>query len=140
MGKTQKIKRDFSCGGLVWDPNEEKILLVQVENLQKKKVWTFPKGHPEKKESDTEAALREVLEETGWECKIVRPLIDVDYFYVHEGTRTHKTVRWFLMEPVKKTGKFAEGEILDCAWVSPTEAKVRITYDSDKKLLSTLGY
>lgn len=103
-------------------------------------VWTFPKGHPENKESDTEAALREVKEETGWDCRVLKPLIDIDYFYTHEQVKTHKTVRWFLMEPVQKTGGFNPGEILDCEWADKTEARKRITYESDRKLLQAIGF
>ncbi len=133
-------KTDFSCGGVVWDSKERRILIVKVENLAKAQIWTFPKGHPEKGESDQDAALREVQEETGWECRIVKPLIDVSYYYIDNGIRYHKTVRWYLMEPVKKTGEFMEDEILECEWVSVPEAKKRVTYDSDRKLLAHLGF
>lgn len=135
-----KTRDDFSCGGIVLDATKNKILLVKVENLSKAAVWTFPKGHPKKNESDTDAALREVKEETGWECRVVKHLIDIDYFYVHDKIRTHKTVRWFLMEPVKKTGNFNPGEILDCEWADGPEARKRISYESDKKLLTTMGF
>lgn len=130
-----RSRSDFSCGGLVVDPSNKNVLVVKVESLAKTIVWTFPKGHPERNESDTEAALREVREETGWECRILKQLIDVDYYFVHENVRTHKTVRWFLMEPVKKAGDFNKGEILDCEWVDWNEAERRVTYDSDKTLL-----
>ena len=103
-------------------------------------VWTFPKGHPEKGESDEDAALREVREETGWECRVVKPLIDVDYFYTHGKVKTHKTVRWFLMEPLKQIGGFDPVEIVECAWMNPQEARQNVTYDSDKKLLDAIGF
>jgi 8-oxo-dGTP pyrophosphatase MutT (NUDIX family) len=138
MSLNLKSRNDFSSGGVVYDPSKKELLVIKVESLSKAIVWTFPKGHPELKESDQEAALREVLEETGWECRILKHLLDVDYFYVHDGVRTHKTVRWFLMEPVKKTGQFNQGEVLDCQWIPIQEAKNLISYDSDRKLLKTL--
>ena len=137
--KSLQTKKDFSCGGVVLDARQGRVLLVKVENFSKAHVWTFPKGHPEANESDTEAALREVQEETGWECRVVKPMIDVAYFYVRDGVRFHKTVRWFLMEPVKKTGTFCEPEVLDCQWFSVEDAKARVSYDSDKKLLKHLN-
>ncbi len=139
MAKTQKIKRDFSCGGLVWDSDQEKVLLVQVENLQRKKVWTFPKGHPEGQELDEATALREVCEETGWQCEIVKPIMDTQYSYVHKNVKVNKTVRWFLMRPVKQTGSFQVEEIKDARWVDLDEAKKLITYESDIKLLKRLA-
>ena len=131
-------KKDFSCGGLVWDPVEKKLLVVQVENLSKSRVWTFPKGHPEKDESDEEAALREVLEETGWTCEIEQSLMDVEYFYVHDQVRYHKTVRWFLMKPVEKTGVFNTDVIVACKWADLDETKKLISYDTDRELLKKL--
>ena len=134
-----ETRKDFSCGGVVIDPRDKRMLVVQVENLAGAHVWTFPKGHPENQENETEAALREVQEETGWLCKVVRPLTEMSYFFVREGVRYHKTVRWFLMEPVEKTGTPMEGEILDCRWASPREAKTILTYPTDMKLLEQLA-
>lgn len=83
-------KRDFSCGGVVWDDTQGRVLLVYVQNLSKKRVWTFPKGHPEHQELDEQAALREVQEETGWSCEIERPFMDVQYSYIHKDLKVNK--------------------------------------------------
>ena len=82
MAKTEQTRRDFSCGGLVWDGDKNLVLLVYVQNLMKKKVWTFPKGHPEHQELDEQAALREVCEETGWRC-------------IHMSIRASKSIKPF---------------------------------------------
>jgi len=133
-----KAKTDFSAGGVVWDPTRKKVLLVRVENLSGQRVWTFPKGHPEPGESDPEAALREVREETGWQCEIVKTITDVHYWYVHNGIRTSKTVRWFLMKPLEEVGAFDPGEILECRWGDLEEAEGLTSYRSDKDLLKQL--
>lgn len=135
MAEPIQTKQDFSCGGIVWDEKKEKLLLIFVENLSKARVWTFPKGHPETGEKDTEAALREVVEETGWRCEIVRPLQDTRYWYSRGGVRYHKTVRWFIMRPQSQVGPVHEGEVLDAKWCSLSEAKERLAYPSDKELL-----
>lgn len=134
-----QTRKDFSCGGVVLDSKGQRLLLVEVENLSGARVWTFPKGHPEKAESETDAALREVWEETGWKCRVTRPLTDMSYFFVKDGVRYHKTVRWFLMEPVEKTGVPMEGEILDCRWVEMAKVKAALTYPSDLKLIEKLN-
>jgi len=131
-------KKDFSSGGLVWDAAKKKVLVVRVQNLVGSEVWTFPKGHPESDEDDKAAAIREVREETGWDCTIKKLLMDVRYWYTHKGVRYDKTVRWFLMKPVECVGTFQEKEILGCAWTSLAEAKTLITYSSDKALLKKL--
>lgn len=112
--------------------------MVHVENLTGHRVWTFPKGHPEGEESDEQAALREVREETGWECKVEGPLTDVRYFYTHKRVRYNKTVRWFMMSPVRQAGSFQEEEVLEITWVPLEKAKNMIAYDSDKALIAKL--
>ena len=113
--------------------------MVYVENLQKEKRWTFPKGHPENKETPEEAALREVREETGWACQIQEPLTEVEYFFTHKKVRYRKRVKWFLMKPLQKQGVFQEGEILDCQWFSLSEAEKNARYPSDQTLLKKLN-
>ncbi len=135
MVKQARVKKDFSTGGVVWDAATKKFLLIFVENLSGARVWTFPKGHPENSEADTEAAIREVLEETGWRCDVVKTITDVHYFYVHDGVTYDKTVRWFLMKPIEKVGDFDPEEVIEVRWASPQEATTMITYGSDKELL-----
>ncbi len=110
-------------------------MLVRVKNLLGQKVWTFPKGHIEKNETPRKAALREVWEETGWECKIIRPLFVARYNFKRNEKPVSKTVRWYLMEPLLKSGKPMAGEIFSAGWVSLQSAEKRLTYESDLKLL-----
>jgi len=139
MASAIRVKRDFSCGGVVWDDERQMVLLVQVQNLSGSKVWTFPKGHPDGQESDEDAAVREVTEETGWACEILNPIMDVQYSYVLKNVKFNKTVRWFFMKPVKEIGTFDPKEILDSRWYGLEEAKRLISYDTDKKLLKRLA-
>lgn len=54
--------RHITASAVVIDPNTRKILLVH--HLASGK-WMFPGGHVEENEAPHEAAMREVLEETG---------------------------------------------------------------------------
>ena len=112
--------------------------MVRVKNLEGDRIWTFPKGHIEKGETAPEAALREVEEETGYRCEIVKPFERVQYYFQREDKITKKTVTWFLMTPVAKTGVHDPEEILETEWVTMEEAHKRATYKSDKKLLAKL--
>lgn len=133
--KKRETKKDFSSGGLVWDAAAKKYLVIHVENLSGVRVWTFPKGHPEKGETDEQAAVREVVEETGWQCEVIKPITDVRYHYVHKDITYDKTVRWFLMKPLTNIGSFDPEEVLEVRWVTPSEADKLISYGSDKDLL-----
>jgi 8-oxo-dGTP pyrophosphatase MutT (NUDIX family) len=62
-------------------------------------TWTLPKGTPDAGETIEETALREVGEETGLKVRIVAPLPSIEYEFVQDRRRIHKTVHYFLMEP-----------------------------------------
>ncbi len=51
-------------------------------------------------ESREETALREVEEETGLKVRITAPFDSIEYTFVQSGTRIHKTVHYFLMDPI----------------------------------------
>ena len=127
------MDREHSAGGVV--AKKGKVLLVKVRNLEGKKVWTFPKGHLEKGESELEAALREVEEETGWRCRKVKGLLSVRYNFSRDGRPVAKRVKWYWLEPVEKVGKPDAEEVIRTRWVTPAEAGKRLRYPSDFKLL-----
>ena len=112
--------------------------MVKVQNLEGEELWTFPKGHIEKGEKVEEAALREVEEETGYRCEVVKPFERVQYYFRRDEQVTKKTVTWFLMKPLAKTGTHDPEEILETEWVSMEEARKRVQYKSDKTLLAKL--
>ena len=53
--------------------------------------WTFPKGKAEPGESDEECAVREVAEETGLRCELVRELGSTSYADRAGGTSASAT-------------------------------------------------
>lgn len=134
---------ETSAGGIVTKTSsrKRKILMVKVRNLQREIVWTFPKGHIERGENAKETALREVKEETGWDCKIpsnARRFVKVKYFFKRGIHPIRKEVYWYLMHPIKRTGKKDPQEILAVRWFTISEAEAKVAYSSDKKILSKL--
>ncbi len=127
------MDREFAAGGLVCRAGN--LLLVRVTNLEGAAVWSFPKGHVEKGETSEEAALREVEEETGWNCRITGDLTTVGYKFMRQGRLVDKKVRWFWMAPVKKTGKPDAVEVSAARWANAPAAEKLLSYPSDLKLL-----
>jgi len=129
-----KEAKEYAAGGIV--EKNGKVLLVKVTNLQGKVVWTFPKGHLEKNETPLKAALREVEEETGWKCRSMGPLALIRYRFNRNGRPVAKKVRWYRMEPLEKTGRPDEIEIMKTKWVPRSSTAKSLSYPSDLRLIS----
>ena len=130
------IVSEFSCGGVVLDG--KKVLIIQVKNMKGKKIWTFPKGHIEAGETPRQAALREVLEETGYKAAIIYPMIRVKYAFTFQGNYIKKMVQWYLMKKLGRIGKHDASEIIGIRWVSLLKAHELVQYPSDIRLLDML--
>jgi diadenosine hexaphosphate hydrolase (ATP-forming) len=85
---------EITAGGIVF--NGDKVLVLR--NL--KGAWVFPKGHVELGESHEQAALREVLEESGLHALIVgKAGMSSFHFFSYIDKVVHlKIVYWFEME------------------------------------------
>ena len=117
-----------AAGGIVVDG--DRVLLV---HRPKYDDWSLPKGKCKRKESDEDCALREVEEETGYRCEIVRSLGESRY---HVGVAP-KVVRWFLMRPVG--GDLAPTREVDHAtWVSREEVADVATFAVGVELLASV--
>ncbi|NQV07334.1 polyphosphate kinase 1, partial [bacterium] len=121
-----------ASGGLVHRLTETgpEILLIHRPRYDD---WSFPKGKLHPSESEVDAALREVAEETGFECELGDEIGQIEY---DDRFGSRKVVRYWEMEPVR--GEFAPNDESDDAqWLSPEAALATLTYDRDKALLRT---
>jgi 8-oxo-dGTP pyrophosphatase MutT (NUDIX family) len=98
-------------------------------------TWTLPKGTPHAGESREETAIREVGEETGLQVRITQPLDSIEYWFVQAGTRIHKTVHYFLMEPIGGDLSDHDHEFADVRWVAFRDAPALLTFETERALV-----
>lgn len=98
--------------------------------------WSFPKGHVEAGESDWQAALRELREETGLDG--VKPVPNVYHqirYRFRRGERpVDKQVSYFLAASAHASVALS-GEHSEFDWLPFDQARERLTYDTDRRLL-----
>jgi 8-oxo-dGTP pyrophosphatase MutT (NUDIX family) len=99
-------------------------------------TWTLPKGTPHAGETREATAVREVTEETGLDVRIDEPLASIDYTFVQHGTRIHKSVHYFLMEPVGGDLAQHDREFEDVRWIRFDEAPSLLTFDTERALVA----
>ncbi len=122
-----------SSGAAIVNP-EGRILLLCLEHDE---TWSLPKGTVEHGETSEQTAVREVHEETGLEVRLVRPLREVSYsfFWPPAGVNYHKTVAYFLAEPVG--GKVRpEPGFKEARWVTREEALRLLRWPNDRDVVS----
>jgi 8-oxo-dGTP diphosphatase len=120
------VDRVEAAGGVVMRDG-----LVALVHRPRYDDWALPKGKLASGETFEDAALREVAEETGLRCRLVRELPAVEYD-VRSGP---KVVRYWLMEVEDETPFVPADEVDEVRWLDPTEALALMTYERDREVL-----
>jgi 8-oxo-dGTP pyrophosphatase MutT (NUDIX family) len=119
------VPKAGAYGGVLFDEHG-RTLLREPANHFGGYVWTFAKGKPEAGESPEQTALREVLEETGYACRVIGALTEA-----FNGT-SQESAAFFLMEPIRAQGKFTY-ETAQTRWVDFDEARKLINLTHEPK-------
>lgn len=131
--------RETSAGGLVISDldlpvDELSAALIGRVDRRGRLMWSLPKGHIETGETAEQTAIREVAEETGIQGTVVAPLGKIDYWFVSEGKRIHKTVHHYLLRSVGGELSDADYEVSEVAWVPLHELPRKLTYSDERRL------
>jgi 8-oxo-dGTP diphosphatase len=96
--------------------------------------WSYPKGKLEEGETFEEAAQREVFEETGLICRLLRFIGHTEYI---DRKGRPKVVGYWVMSA--ETGSFEPNEEVDeLRWLDVASAGLLLTYERDRSLLAAM--
>jgi ADP-ribose pyrophosphatase YjhB (NUDIX family) len=126
---------ETSAGGLVVDTETGLAAVIGRLDRRGRLLWSLPKGHIENGETVEQAAVREVAEETGIESAVVAALGSIDYWFVAEDRRVHKTVHHFLLRALGGELSDADVEVTEVAWVPLADLPQRLAYADERRLV-----
>lgn len=135
---------ETSAGGLVIDgidgPLEKQVAaLIGRIDRRGRMLWSLPKGHIEMGETAEQTAIREVAEETGIQGSVLAALGSIDYWFVTEGRRVHKTVHHYLMRFLGGELSDDDVEVTEVAWVPIGDLPARLAYADERRLAEVAG-
>ena len=142
-----ETSNETSAGGLVvsglaeavMDNGEvdlSKIYVALIGRLDRRGrlLWSMPKGHVEPGEDKAATAEREVWEETGIHGEVFAELGVIDYWFVSEGRRIHKTVHHHLLRYVDGDLNDEDPEVTEVSWIPANELIEHLAFADERKL------
>jgi 8-oxo-dGTP diphosphatase len=125
-----------AAGGVLWRhaPGDGDRVEVAVIHRPRYDDWSLPKGKLATGESELEAAVREILEETGFHVRVGRPLGVTRYSKETVSGARPKVVRWWAMQ-AEGGGFSPTREVDELTWMAPDQAVERLTRATDVEIL-----
>ena len=121
------MREEVSAGGVVLFGNA--VLLLRKFNGD----WVLPKGKVEVGEDKQDAALREVLEETGIHIDIIPDFVSKSEYTIQN--RIHKTVCVYVAKTDDTQTIIQKEEIEDYIWLTYENAYKNLKFENDKTIL-----
>ena len=129
---------ETAAGGVLYRHGPTGLEVVvgeQTDRLTGARTHRLPKGKIGRRETLQQAALREVLEETGLSGRIVAPLGRVEYTYLDGGVDVAKVVHFYLMEFQPGAAATPDGELERIVWLPLQEARTILTYERERSIV-----
>ena len=125
------MKHEHSAGAVLYTEKNGELQFVLVD--EKSGYCGFPKGHLEGDETEEQAALREILEETN-----VTASLDTDFKITDEymkAKRTKKRVTYFAARFENQTPKHASNEVRAVFMLPYDKAMEKLSFESSREIL-----
>lgn len=137
----EKVKREFSAGGVVYKKENDKILWLIIQpsaagQTWRKGRWQLPKGWIDEDETGQQAAIREVEEEGGVKAEIIDKIDRINIFFYDENKqKVVKNIVFFLMKYKGGSEKDHGRETEEAVWLPYKKAYKQLTFKSEKEIL-----
>ena len=133
------MRRELSAGGVLVRSIRGRPMLAAIRPQGKPPgIWVLPKGNLDEGEPPADAAVREVLEETGVHGRLVEKLGDVKYVYTWDGERIFKIVSFYLLRAGRgRIGEIEEEmrvEVAEARWLPLDEAPRLLAYGGEREM------
>jgi 8-oxo-dGTP pyrophosphatase MutT (NUDIX family) len=134
---------EVSAGGLTLRSSSGRLadvegVLIGKHDRRGRLVWTLPKGKMEAGETRQQTAIREIREETGITGEVLASLGSVEYWFVADGRRIHKTVHHYLLRATGGELSTEDAEVSDVAWVPLAKIAGELAYSDERDLIATV--
>jgi 8-oxo-dGTP pyrophosphatase MutT (NUDIX family) len=127
------MKYEKSCGAIVYRKYHGNVQILLIKHVNSGH-WSFPKGHMEYGESETQTAIREIMEETSVEVALDTTFRETVTYSPKRGT--YKVVVYFLARAKSLSLVPRVGEISEIRWVDVDYAKRILAYDNDRAIVT----
>jgi 8-oxo-dGTP diphosphatase len=147
--------REISAGGVVVRHTREGWIMAAIEPQRENSgaskpggkksanpVFALPKGLVDAGENTKQAAIREVLEETGVAATIVAKLADSKYVYVRswgDGARVFKIVTFYLLQyqsgNIDEIAPAMRIEVKQASWIPLEGAERKLSYRGERDVV-----
>jgi len=137
-----QTKDDISYGviPLIYEEGIWRVFLIHQYGHAGDVYWTFPKGHKEEGESDEEAALRELKEETNLQ---VEPLdtskvYEQEYTFPYKDYVINKKVVYYRGIAKWREYMIQKDEVESAGWFTFKQAQEKVTHEKARLLLAQI--
>ena len=124
---------EVSSGAVVFTREGGGLRYVIVRSLEG--YYGFPKGHIEGTETEEEAAIREIREETGLSVRLVPGFRTMDEHSIPDKPDVTKRIIYFLGEYEGQEIRFQKEELLEAPLLSYEDAMERFQFESPRRIL-----
>ena len=126
------MRYEKSCGAVIFRRAEGAWNVLLIRHAKGRHI-SFPKGHVEPGETESQTAEREIQEETGLRVRVDRRFRAENRYNIRPDTQKLVVIFAATTDQAELTPQ--PEEIAEAFWLTVEEAAERLTYERDRKIM-----